>query len=212
MKAPDEQVRSSIELIFARYEQWGTIHRVQSSIAEDGLLVPILSGRKQRLGWGPPDYTHLRRILTNPIYGGGYCYGMRQVEEYLDSDQRPLKRMRNRPRQQWHVLIWDHHEAYVSRGRFERIQRQIESNRRNAVGPGAPREGRALLQALILSGQCSRRMKLQYSNRGEQIRYCCTARRNQTGCRCVRTSAAGAWCGRWRNSSCRCCSPWAWKR
>jgi excisionase family DNA binding protein len=181
MKAPDEQVRTTIELIFARYEQWGTIHRLQSSMAEDGLLVPILSGRRQRLRWGPPDYAHLRRILSNPIYAGGYCYGRRQVEQYLDADQRPLKRMRDRPPQQWHVLIWDHHEGYLSRDRFERIQRQIESNRRSTTGPGAPREGRALLQGLILCGQCGRRMRLLYSNRGRQVRYCCIRRRNQTG-------------------------------
>jgi len=181
VKAPDEQVRSAIELIFARFEQWGTIHRVQSSMAEDGLLVPILSGRRQRLRWGPPDYAHLRRILIHPIYAGAYCYGRRQVEQYLDADQRPLKRVKERPRQQWHVLIWDHHEAYLSRERFERIQRQIESNRKSSPGPGAPREGRALLQGLILCGQCGRRMRLLYNNRGRQLRYCCVRRRNQTG-------------------------------
>jgi DNA invertase Pin-like site-specific DNA recombinase len=181
VKTPDEQVRCAIELIFARFEQWGTIHRVQSSMAEDGLLVPILTARRQRVRWGPPDCQHLRRILSHPIYAGGYCYGRRQVEQYLDADQRPLKRIRERPRQYWHVLIWDHHEAYLSRDRFERIQRQIESNRRSPAGPGAPREGRALLQGLILCGQCGRRMRLLYNNRGKQLRYCCTRRRDQTG-------------------------------
>lgn len=181
VKTPDEQIRSAIELIFARFEQWGTIHRVQSSMAEDGLLVPILSGRRQRLRWGPPDYAHLRRILIHPIYAGAYCYGRRQVEQYLDADQRPLKRIKERPRQQWHVLIWDHHDGYLSRERFERIQRQIESNRRSSASPGAPREGRALLQGLILCGQCGRRMRLLYNNRGMQLRYCCVRRRNQTG-------------------------------
>jgi hypothetical protein len=88
VKVPDEQVRSAIELIFARFEQWGTIHRVQSSMAEDGLLVPILSGRRQRLRWGPPDYAHLRRILNHPIYAGAYCHGRCQVEQFLDADQR----------------------------------------------------------------------------------------------------------------------------
>jgi len=181
VKTADEQVRTAIELIFARFERWGTIHRVQSSLVEDALQVPILSGRRQRVRWGAPDYAHLRRILTHPIYAGGYCYGRRQVEQCLDADQRPLKRIREQPRQQWHVLIWDHHEAYLSRERFERIQRQIESNRRMAPGPGAPREGRALLQGLILCGQCGRRMRLRYNNRGRQIRYCCAGRRSQTG-------------------------------
>ena len=116
-----KQVRSAIELMFARFEQWGTIHRVQSSMSEDGLQVPIVSGPRQRLRWGRPDYAHLRRILTHPIYAGAYCYGRRQVEQFLDADQRPAKKMRDQPRQQWHVLIRDHHEAYVSWERFERI-------------------------------------------------------------------------------------------
>jgi DNA invertase Pin-like site-specific DNA recombinase/DNA-binding XRE family transcriptional regulator len=173
VKTPDEQVRSAIELMFARFEQWGTIHRVQSSMAEDGLQVPIVSGPGQRLRWGRPDYAHLRRILTHPIYAGAYCYGRRQVEQFLDSDQRPMKRIREQRRQQWHVLIRDHHEAYLSWERFERIQSQIQSNRRNPSGPGAPREGRSLLQGLILCGQCGRRMRVLYNSRSAQIRYCC---------------------------------------
>ena len=80
------------------------------------------------------------------------------------------------PRQQWHVLIRDHHEPYVSWERFERIQQQIQSNRRNVAGPGAPREGRALLQGLILCGQCGRRMRVLYNNRSAQLRYCCVRR------------------------------------
>jgi len=179
VKTPDEQVRSAIELMFARFEQWGTIHRVQSAMSEDGLQVPIVSGPRQRLRWGRPDYAHLRRILTHPIYAGAYCYGRRQVEQFLDADQRPAKKMRDQPRQQWHVLIRDHHEAYVSWERFERIQRQIQSNRKSPSGPGAPREGCALLQGLILCGQCGRRMKVLYNNRSAHIRYCCV--RPQSG-------------------------------
>ncbi len=127
VKTADEQVRSAIELVFARFEQWGTIHRVQSSMVEDGLQVPIRSGPRARLRWGRPDYAHLRRMLTHPIYAGAYCYGRRQVEEFLDADRRPARRMRDQPQQQWHVLIRDHHEPYLSWERFERIQQQIES-------------------------------------------------------------------------------------
>jgi DNA invertase Pin-like site-specific DNA recombinase len=173
VKTADEQVRSSIELVFARFEQWGTIHRVQSSMVEDGLQVPIMSGPRARLRWGRPDYAHLRRILTHPIYAGAYCYGRRQVEQYLDADQRPARRMKDQPQQRWHVLIRNHHEPYLSWERFERIQQQIESNRRSFPGPGAPREGRALLQGLILCGQCGRRMRVLYNSRSAHLRYCC---------------------------------------
>src|SRR2546428_1052311 len=127
VKTADEQVRSAIELTFARFEQWGTIHRVQSSMSEDGLQVPIVSGPRQRLRWGRPDYAHLRRILTHPIYAGAYCYGRRQLEQFLDADRRPAKKMRDQPSQQPQVLIRGHHGPDGISVRFERIQRQIPS-------------------------------------------------------------------------------------
>lgn len=180
-KTPDEQVRSAIEQIFSRFEQLGTIHQVQCSLGEDGFVVPVLSGRAHRVRWAAPNYEHMRRVLTNPMYAGAYCYGRRQVEEILDASQRPVKRKKHRPRKEWHVLIRDHHEPYIGWESFEKIQRQIELNRRGQPSPGAPREGCSLLQGLILCGYCGRRMKVAYSNRGDQFRYRCVDRREQTG-------------------------------
>src|SRR5438046_10201318 len=62
VKTPDEQVRSAIELMFARFEQWGTIHRVQSAMREVGLKVTIVSGTRQRLRWGGYDYGNQRSV------------------------------------------------------------------------------------------------------------------------------------------------------
>jgi hypothetical protein len=74
------------------------------------------------------------------------------------------------------VLIRDHHEGYMSWEQFERHQRQTAANRKSA-GAGAPREGRALLQGLLLCGGCGRRMQVTYGRRGRQVRYCCAGRR-----------------------------------
>src|SRR5205809_6395447 len=101
VKTADEQVRSAIELMFARFEQWGTIHRVQSSMSEDGLQAPIVCRPRQRFRWGRPDYAHLRRILTHPIYAGAYCYGRRQEEQLVAAHQRPSKKIRDPPRHPW---------------------------------------------------------------------------------------------------------------
>jgi excisionase family DNA binding protein len=180
-KTADDQVRSAIELIFSRFERLGTIHQAQCSLAEDGVVVPVRSGRRHKVRWAPPHYEHLRRVLTNPMYAGAYCYGRRQVEEILDASHRPVKRTRVRPRQDWPVLIRDHHDAYIPWERFEKIQRQIALNRRAPPSPGAPREGRSLLQGLILCGHCGRRMKVAYSTRGDQVRYRCVGSRQQTG-------------------------------
>ncbi|MCK4304998.1 MAG: recombinase family protein [Candidatus Eisenbacteria sp.] len=52
----------------------------------------------------------MSRVLANPTYAGAYVYGRRQVEEVLDEAQLPVKRVRQRPREEWHVLIKDYHE------------------------------------------------------------------------------------------------------
>lgn len=179
-KEADEQVRSTLESIFQRFRELGTAHAVYTSLAEDELRVPVLFGPRRALRWVMPGENYVRRVLTNPLYAGAYVYGKRQVEEVLDAQQRPVKRIRERPRDEWHVLIRDHHEGYVTWEEFERIQRQITANRRG-VGTGAAREGSALLQGLVLCGRCGRRMKLSYFHRHGLIRYACVSARQQTG-------------------------------
>jgi excisionase family DNA binding protein len=179
-KVADEQVRYAIEGVFERFEQQGTVHRVQCELAEAGLQVPARRGG-DRIEWVVPNYGYLNRLLKNPLYAGAYVWGRRQVEESLDRQQRPIKRVRQRPREQWRVLIRDHHEGYITWEQYERNQKQIASNRRGGSQVGAPREGRSLLQGLILCGSCGRRMKVGYGKGSQLIRYRCVSRRAQTG-------------------------------
>ncbi len=180
-KSPDAEVRSAIALLFERFERLGTMHAVQCFVAEEGLTVPVLEGAGPAVRWSPPSYSYVRRVLKNPVYAGAYVYGRRQAEEILDGSQRPVKRQRERPRAEWHALLRDHHEGYISWARFEKNQRQIVANRRGEPHPGAPREGRSLLQGLFLCGRCGRRMKVSYSKGGRLMRYACVSRRQQTG-------------------------------
>jgi DNA invertase Pin-like site-specific DNA recombinase len=181
VKTPDAQVRSAVALVFERFAQLGTVHQVQASLAEEGLLVPTLGGSGHQLRWAQPGYGYLHRMLRNPMYAGAYVFGKRQVEEVLDDSQRPVKRVRERPRKEWHVLLRDHHESYLSWEAFEKNQRQITANRRGGSGAGAPREGASLLAGLVLCGHCGRRMKVSYGNGGRLVRYACVSRRQQTG-------------------------------
>jgi len=181
VKDPDEQVRSSINLVFERFAKLGTIHQVHLSLVEEGFRLPTLNGPGHELRWVIPSYDYLQRILENPLYAGAYTYGKRQVEQTLDSSQRPRKRLRKRPLKDWHVLIYDHHEEYISWEMFERNQRQIASNTQGKASVGAPREGASLLQGLVLCGVCGRRMKVRYFRRGRLIRYECLSQRRQLG-------------------------------
>ena len=173
-KSPDEQIRTTIELIFARFEQFGTINTAFISLAEEGIELPVRDGGGDRIRWQRAEYEALRRVLKNPVYAGAYVYGRRQVETYLDTDHQPLKRLREQPDSNWHVLIKDHHEGYISWETFERNQRRIAANRRGQSTGGAPREGTALLQGLVLCARCGRVMKVNYTRSRCYPRYGCT--------------------------------------
>ncbi len=181
-KSPDEQVRSTIAQVFARFDELGSLHRVHCALVEQGLEVAVRAGRGTALRWGVPSEGYVSRLLKNPVYAGAYAWGRRQVEERLDEQQRPVKRMRCCAPEGWHVLIKEHHEGYISWEHYERNQRAIESNwRAGAAHPGAAREGASLLQGLVLCGRCGRSMKVNYQHRGGTLRYLCKNAHRQTG-------------------------------
>ena len=160
-------------MIFARFEQFGTIHTAFLSLAEAGIEVPVRDGRGDQVRWQQASYEALRRVLKHPVYAGAYVYGRRQVEHCLDADQQLHRRIVEQPDSHWHVLIKDHHEGYISWETFERNQRRIVANRRGDATASAPREGASLLQGLVLCGRCGRVMKVQYT-RSRYPRYVCT--------------------------------------
>jgi hypothetical protein len=180
-KSPDEQVQAVIDLVFKRFLELGTVNQSAAFLFEVGIELPVRSGKGGKLEWKPASYQRVHRVLTNPFLAGAYVYGRRQVEEFLDASNLPAKRMRERDQKEWRVFIKDHHEGYISWETFEKIQKQIEANCRCPKNPGAPREGPALLQGLVLCGRCGRNMKLRYGKGGRIFRYECRARRDRYG-------------------------------
>lgn len=178
---PDAQVRSVIALIFERFTQLGTIGQVQQALAAEGIQIPVKSGIGDKVRWSDPNYSYLQRVLKNPIYAGAYVFGRTEVAIVLDGEQRPQKRTRQRSQERWPVLITDHHTGYIDWQKYERNQEQISSNRRGRTEMGAAREGKSLLQGLVLCGRCGRQMKVEYSGRARNLRYTCLGRQRQAG-------------------------------
>ena len=180
-KHPDEQVVNVLELVFQRFEQLGTVNQTQCSLADEQILVPVLVGRKGRLTWKLPSYQRVHRILTNPLYAGAYAFGQTQSHELLDASYRPFKRKKKMPQDDWHTLIKDHHEGFISWEQFEKNLKRIESNRNGDGTMGAPREGDSLLQGLIICGKCGRTMKVGYGKGSQPTRYRCADANKQMG-------------------------------
>jgi len=180
-KDPDEQVVAAIDLVLRRFDRVGTIHQASISLAEEDIALPVRVGRGNGIAWKPPTAQRVARILKNPMYAGAYVFGRRQTEEFLDTSIRPKKRQKDVGPDQWHALLKDHHEGYISWEQYETNQQRIRSNWPGKLAGGAPREGESLLQRLVQCGRCGRVMHVGYGKHSHQIRYTCKRARAQTG-------------------------------
>ena len=180
VKSPDQAVREAIAAVFDRFFELGSIRQVALSLLDDGLRLPRRRGQG-RSEWVRPTYTGVHDLLVNPSYAGVFAYGRRQSARRLGPDGRARTSLVTMPRQQWRVLIHDHHEPYVTWVRHEQILAQVTRNRcLPGQGGGPAREGQALLQGLLRCGRCGRRMHSAYSGqRGRARRYYCDPREGE---------------------------------
>ncbi len=163
---PDEAIRGAIAVIFERFAELGSARQVWLWLRREGVQFP-LQRFPGELRWVEPSYHQIHSVLTNPVYAGAYAYGKTRRERYVDEHGHPRQRVRHLPREEWDVLIWDHHPGFIDRQTFERNQARIARNTRpRAHEPGgAIREGAALLQGIAVCGRCGRKLKVHYQGR-----------------------------------------------
>lgn len=171
---PDEEVRRAVELLFERYRVAATSRDVVEYFATRGLRFPSRYGREVK--WIRLNSSRVHAVLTNPLYAGAYVYGRSRGEMILD-DGRRRRRVTSLPISDWKVNIRDAHPAYISWEDFMTNQKRISENaarRRGNNNAGAVREGRALLQGLLLCGHCGARITVRYAGQnGRWTNYCC---------------------------------------
>ena len=173
---PDEAVIEAIATVFRRFDELGSARQVMLSLRGDGLSIPRRPTGAKRVTWVPSTYAAIHDFLTNPTYAGAFVFGRTRTEKRLDADGRLVVRARLLPREEWSVLIPDHHAGFISWERYEAIQDELRANWRapRGHGGGAVREGTALLQGRIRCGRCSRMMQTGYSGpSGDCPRYVC---------------------------------------
>ena len=170
-KDPDVRVQESIELVFKKCFELGSLRQALMWLIEQGLEMPARN-KQGELAWKRPVYSRLHQMVTNPIYGGAYVYG-RTEHKPCYQDGISKTKIRRKKREQWHTLIPEHHQGYVSWQDFERIQKML-SNNSLTKGMGAPRNGSALLAGLLNCRQCSHKLVVYYTGTNHDVpRYCC---------------------------------------
>lgn len=170
-KASDETVVNAISQVFEKFDELGTARQVFVWWQQQGLPFPV----RQRVpgargvAWVSVSYRAVLQTLHHPFYAGAYVFGRTETRRELDPEdaRRLLIRRGPRNREQWPVLIRDHHPGYISFAKYLENQDHIRDNDVMDAGgdegqKGAPREGRALLQGLVRCGHCGRRMTVGY--------------------------------------------------
>jgi hypothetical protein len=163
--SPDEAVVEAIATVFRRFAELGTGRQVLLSLRGDGLLIPRRPTRTGRVHWAPATYPAVHDFLTNPVYAGAFMFGRTRTEKRIDATGKDVARTVLLPRDQWEVLIPDHHQGFIDWATFEANTARLRANSRapRGSGGGAPREGAALLQGRLRCGKCSRLMQTGYS-------------------------------------------------
>jgi len=170
---PDEAVTGVLAAAFGRFAVCGSVRATWLWLRAEGLRWPLQKVAYTRRGsgipqitWVEPTYHAVHTTLTHPAYAGAYVYGRTRKERYLDPSGALRQRARRLPRDQWEVLIPDHHPGFIDWDTYQANQARIGTNIRPQArqpGTGAVREGSALLQGLATCGTCGRKLAVFYA-------------------------------------------------
>src|SRR6202035_3799715 len=120
-----------------------------------------------KLIWGRLTHSRLLGILANPSYAGTYVFGRYQSCKQVGPTGEISTRARLMPRDEWRVVIPDHHPGYITWDQFLANRHRLAANRTNSeVLAGPAREGLCLLQGVLLCGICGRRLSTRYTGNG----------------------------------------------
>jgi len=188
---PDLQVQQAIRGVFAKFRELGSARQVLLWHRQEGMPLPTPGFRdgRREVVWRPAIYHRVLSILKNPTYAGAFAYGQRRTRTVVRGGRARKTSGHRVPREEWQVLLRDHHPGYIGWDEYLRNQDLLEANAgmKGRVKQGAAKEGRALLAGLLRCARCGRRFRVAYSGRrGEAHRYECKGRHlNLGGPRCV---------------------------
>ena len=125
---PDEAVITAIRTIFARFAETGSARRVWLWFRDQGLQLPLQMSARTEIRWVEASYHAVHQILSNPVYAGAYVYGKTRTETTLKPSGARRKRIKHLPRDQWQVLIKEHHRGYIDWQTYEANRQRIAKN------------------------------------------------------------------------------------
>ncbi|HEX2664594.1 MAG TPA: recombinase family protein [Candidatus Acidoferrum sp.] len=168
----DEEVRGAVSLVFRLFRETGSAFAVVQNFAKRALRFPKRAyggAWNGKLVWGRLTHTRVLCMLKNPSYAGVYVFGRYQYHQKISTTGEIQKKQRAVAMPDWRVQLKQHHDGYISWDEFIENGRRLEKNRTNGVATmlsGPAREGLALLQGLLLCGNCGHAITVRYTGNG----------------------------------------------
>ena len=135
---------------------------------------------KDAVVWRPLRHARVLSMLHNPFYAGAYVYGRTTTRRRPLPGEAPRIKGYSRQvkREEWAILLRDHHPGSIRWEQCHRNREQLDDNRTfdAAQRRGAIREGGARLQGLVVCGVCGRRLTVRYMPDGRRPVYVCAQR------------------------------------
>src|SRR5271165_4177475 len=171
---PDRRIREALSLAFRKFREIGSVRQLVLWLRQEGIDLPtaVHSRQGRTVRWGPPRYHAVHRLLTNPVY----VFGRTLSRTRIEGGRKVITHNVARRREDWAVLIHDHHDAYISWEEYDRNRAIIagNANMKGAMVAGAVRSGSALLVGLLRCGRCGRKFKVLHRSRRD-ARYICAS-------------------------------------
>jgi DNA invertase Pin-like site-specific DNA recombinase len=188
---PDLRVQNAVQLVFRKFQEFGSARQVLLWCREDQITLPAIgyNEKNHNVYWKLPLYHTILAILTNPMYAGAYAFGRTEVRTKVAADRARRTQGHRKPRDQWTVLIRDHHPGYITWERFELNQKILAENAhmKSRMGKQRGRGGPSLLVGLVRCRRCGRMLQVHYFGKPrKEMRYqCVNGHINQGVSKCI---------------------------
>lgn len=167
----DGEVRGAVALLFSTFRKFGTARGVASEFNKNNLKFPkrayggIWNGK---LIWGELTTSRVLGVLKNPSYAGAYVFGRYKYAKQISPEGEVSNKMKKLPIEKWQVHIQEHHEGYITWEEFQKNQVMLQENctcNEKTILSSALREGCAILQGLVVCGNCGHRISARYKGK-----------------------------------------------
>ena len=163
----DEEVRAAVEMVFRFFAKPVAPMQSYSGSWKMAYVFPSVPmaehGTGRSFGGGSPTAAYW--VCEKSMLCGDLRLWPLPVSSQITVDGEIRKRMQVVARPDWRVSFHQHHEGYITLEEFVKNRERLEKNRTNGeetILSGPAREGLALLQGLLLCGNCGHALTVRY--------------------------------------------------